>query len=136
MQNNQLPTSEMELTMPNKFKDRRKKNRSQDAFYIFVNLLNIVSWIFLVAALFMLHYARPEFIAGVQDYWGIEGRDFWSPEHLQDLLTLLQFCLFTALATIVLRTRRNRRKTDTFGYNLLVLLIISVVSLATIYSIV
>lgn len=121
------------LQMPNGFVERRKSSRQKDAFYQVVVGLNIIAWILLIASLVVLHYARPDFIAGVQNYWGIEGRDFWSKDHLDDLLTLLQVCLFITVFTIILRSRRNRRKTDRFGVNILILLVISIVSLVTIY---
>ena len=119
--------------LPNGITDRRKISRQQDKLYQFVVALNMLAWAILIGALIVLHYARPEFISGVQTYWGIDGRDFWSKEHLSDLLTLLQVCLFITIATIVLRSRRNRRKTDRFGVNVLILLVISVTSLVTIY---
>lgn len=131
--NSNEPFDETSLEMPTLFKDRRKINRKQDTFYQIVLGLNIVAWIFLIASLILFHYARPEFIAGVQNYWGIEGREFWSEEHLGDLLNLLQLCLLTTIFTIALRSRRNRRKHDRFGVNVLILLVISVTSLVTLY---
>ncbi|GLR72131.1 hypothetical protein [Agaribacter marinus] len=123
-----------ELRMPERQVDRRKKHRNKDTLYRIVVALNIVAWTMLVSALLVFHYARPDFIAGVQNYWGIDGRDFWSQAHLDNLLLLLQACLIISLSAIVLRTRRSRRKSDSFGYNLLVLFVISIVSLATIYT--
>lgn len=119
--------------LPHGGQDRRKASRGTNRFYQIVVGLNIFAWALLVGSLILFHYARPEFITGVQNYWGIEGRDFWSQDHLDDLLALLQICLFTTIVTIVLRSRRNRRKTDRFGVNILILLIISVTSLVTIY---
>ena len=119
--------------LPHGGHDRRKTSRGKDRFYQIVVGLNIFAWALLVGSLILFHYARPEFITGVQNYWGIEGRDFWSEDHLDDLLALLQICLFTTIVTIVLRSRRNRRKTDRFGVNVLILLIISITSLVTIY---
>ncbi len=127
------PFSESSLRMPDEFADRRKKSRTNDRVYQCMVGLNIIAWMLLISALILLHYARPEFITGVQNYWGIEGRDVWSQSHVDGLLTLLQICLFTTIITIVLRSRRNRRKTDKFGVNVLILLIISVASLVTIY---
>jgi hypothetical protein len=116
-----------------KGKDRRKKSRQNDTLYRCVVGLNVIAWFLLIASLILLHYARPEFVTGLQNYWGIDGRDFWSQDHLADLLTLLQICLFTTIITIVLRSRRNRRKTDRFGVNIMILLVISITSLVTLY---
>lgn len=122
-----------DLTIPDNFIDRRKKSRQHDVLYKIVVALNILAWGVLIAALVLLHYARPEFITGVQNYWGIEGREVWSQDKLDYLLATLQFCLLITVITVVLRSRRNRRKTDKFGVNVLILLIISLVSLVTIY---
>jgi len=121
------------LKMPKEFKERRRQSRKHDLLYRLVVGLNIVAWIVLVGALILFHYARPEFITGVQTYWGIDGRNFWSESHLSDLLSLLQVCLFITVFTILLRSRRNRRKTDRFGINILILLVIVIVSLVTLY---
>jgi len=125
--------AESDLIMPTNFVDRRKKERKKDLLYRIVVALNILAWLFLIGALILLHYARPEFITGVQNYWGIEGREFWLEDKLSSLLTVLQTCLIITIVTIILRSRRNRRKTDRFGINILILLIISIVSLVTIY---
>jgi nitric oxide reductase large subunit len=124
---------ETSLEIPKQFEERRKKSRTRDTFYQIVVAMNIIAWLLLIASLMLLHYARPEFIAGVQIYWGIEGREIWSKEHLDDLLTLLQLCLFTTIFTLALRSKRNRRKSDRFGINVLILLVISITSLVTLY---
>ncbi|MDT0594647.1 hypothetical protein [Glaciecola petra] len=136
MTNKKLPSSkvdDIEFTLPKNVVDRRKKSRSHDKLYQIMAGINVLAWIVLMLALIVFHYARPEFITGVQNFWGIEGRDFWAEEHLGDLLTLLQICLFLTIVTIVLRAKRNRRKMDRFGVNILILLIISITSLVTIY---
>ncbi|MFT4654800.1 MAG: hypothetical protein ACJA0G_000287 [Kangiellaceae bacterium] len=127
------PFDETTLRMPDSFPNRRKISRKKDTFYQLVVGINIIAWILLTASLILLHYARPDFITGLQNYWGIEGREFWLENHVEDLLTLLQICLFTTIVTIVLRSRRNRRKTDRFGINVLILLVISISSLVILY---
>lgn len=130
------PFDETRLQMPIVNEDRRLKNRKNDFLYQIVMGLNIIAWFLLIAALILLHYARPEFITGLQNYWGVEGREVWSEDHLDYLVTLLQICLFTTIATIVLRSKRNRRKTDRFGVNVMILLVISIASLVTLYMVV
>ena len=111
--------------------DRRTKPRSQDGFYQLVVSVNFIAWLLLVAALIIFHFARPEFISGVQSYWGIEGREQWSQYYVDSLMTMLKICLATSLITIFLRARRNRRRGDNFGVNLFILTGISVLSLFT-----
>ncbi len=131
--NDQSKLDETELFMPQRITERRLKSRKNDALYRVVVGLNIFAWIVLIIAIILLHYARPDFIAGVQNYWGIEGRETWSEELLDELLMLLQICLLVTIVTIVLRSRRNRRKNDRFGINIIILLVISITSLVTIY---
>lgn len=118
------------MPIPNQA-DRRKKPRSQDTLFRLVVGLNILSWAVLVASLIVFHFARPDFISGVQAYWGVEGRSHWSQQHVDSLITLLQVCLVSTLVSLILRSKRNRRKNDAYGINLFILAGISLVSLVT-----
>jgi nitric oxide reductase large subunit len=116
------------------FTDRRKTPLSKEAMFRVMVFLNICAWIALLAALLFFHYARPELISGVQKFFGEEGRVYWSPEHVEGLLAALQICLGLSLISIILRSRRNRRKADSFGINLLILVVITAIGLATLYT--
>lgn len=116
------------------FVDRRQTPASKEPLFRVMVILNVTAWISLLAALILFHYARPEFISGVQKFWGVEGRIYWSQDHVDGLLATLQVCLGLSLTSMVLRLRRNRRKTDSFGVNLFILATITVLSLITIYT--
>ena len=114
--------------------DRRQTPASKEPLFRIMVILNIVAWFSLLAALILFHYARPEFISGVQKFWGVEGRIYWSEDHIDGLLATLQVCLGLSLVSMLLRFRRNRRKTDSFGVNLFILAAITIISLITIYT--
>jgi len=114
--------------------DRRLKKRADDPFFRIVVILNLCAWVSLFVALILFHFARPEFISGVQKYWGIEGRVYWSKEHVESLLTVLKICLGLSLVSSIMRIRRNRRSDDNFGVNLFILLSITAISLVTLYT--
>jgi hypothetical protein len=118
------------------FVERRLTAASKELLFRIMVIFNVTAWISLLVALILFHYARPEFISGVQKFWGVEGRVYWSREHIDGLLATLQVCLALSLISMILRTRRNRRKTDSFGANLFILVAITTVSLITIYSII
>jgi nitric oxide reductase large subunit len=126
----------MHLKMPDFRRERRKKLRSEDVVYQIAVGLNILAWTLLLSALVVFHYARPEFITGLQNYWGIEGREVWRQEQLNWLTILLETSLLISFFTLIVRARRNRRKADHYGINLLALFILSLISLATIYTII
>lgn len=111
--------------------ERRKKSREQDTYYQVVVTLNSLAWLSLVICLILFHFARPEMVSGVQQFWGIEGRTSWAPQYIDALIMLLQGCLVTSLLTMFLRSRRNRRKSDRYGVNLFILAGISSLSLVT-----
>ncbi|AEP29469.1 hypothetical protein [Brumicola nitratireducens] len=119
---------------PKGFTDRRQTPASKEPLFRIMVILNIVAWFSLLAALILFHYARPEFISGVQKFWGVEGRIYWSEDHIDGLLATLQVCLGLSLVSMLLRLRRNRRKTDSFGVNLFILAAITIISLITIYT--
>lgn len=111
--------------------ERRSTPRSQTPFYKVMLALNIVGWVGMVVVLVLFHYARPDFISGVQQYWGIEGDTTWSESHLSAMTIMLQVCLIVTLVSIIMRARRNRRRSDSFGVNLFILLAIAGISLIT-----
>ena len=110
-------------------KDRRKTPRKADHFYRIVQILNVAAWVVFVVALVVFHYARPELITGLQEYWGIDGRVDWSETLTFYLLLLLGFCLLLATCVFFMGKRRNRRKGDFFGINVYFLLIIGIVAI-------
>lgn len=116
------------------FAERRLMVASKELLFRIIVIFNITAWISLLVALVLFHYARPEFISGIQKFWGVEGRVYWSKEHIDGLLATLQVCLGLSLTSMILRVRRNRRKTDSFGVNLFILVAITIVSLITIYT--
>lgn len=115
--------------------ERRRKSREQDTYYRVVVTLNSLAWLSLIICLVLFHFARPEMVSGVQQFWGIEGRTSWSPAYIEALVSLLQACLLTSLLTMFLRSRRNRRKSDRYGVNLFILTGISSLSLVTLNAV-
>lgn len=109
--------------------DRRRKPRSEDLLFRIIIGLNAVAWIGMFGALILFHYARPEYATGVQQYWGMEGRNTWAMDYVEMLAIVLQVSLGMALITLMLRMKRNRRKTDSFGVNLFFVAVMSIVSL-------
>lgn len=117
---------------PSGFTNRRHTTVTKEPLFRFMVILNVAAWVSLIVALVLFHYARPEFISGMQKFWGVEGRVYWSKEHVDCLLAMLQICLGLSLISMLLRLRRNRRKSDSFGINLFILAIITIVSLITV----
>jgi uncharacterized BrkB/YihY/UPF0761 family membrane protein len=111
--------------------DRRKTPHGDTLFYKVMLGLNILAWAGLVVVLILFHYARPEFITGVQQYWGIEGDNTWTMSYVDAMVVLLRICLVLSLISTVMRARRSRRKNDSFGINLIILTIIVATSLIT-----
>ncbi|NDV90928.1 hypothetical protein GTH32_06905 [Alteromonas sp. 345S023] len=116
------------------FKERRVKPRTKTALYRLMLILNAVGWFSLVVALVLFHYARPDFISGVQRYWGIEGDNTWAPEYVKALFMVLQLALGLALVSMVIHARRNRRRGDNMATNLFVLVAISTICLVTLVT--
>jgi hypothetical protein len=111
--------------------DRRKTPHGDTLFYKVMLGLNILAWAGLVVVLILFHYARPEFITGVQQYWGVEGDNTWTMSYVDAMVVLLRICLVLSLISTVMRARRSRRKNDSFGINLIILTIIVATSLIT-----
>lgn len=114
-------------------KNRRKLPRNQDLLFQVMIGINVIGWVVFIAALLVFHYARPEFISGVQEFWGVSGRDYWSSSLSFYLVALLFGCVGLSLAVLVLKRQRTRRQHDYFGVNGFVLLIVALISLSILY---
>ncbi|MBD3585099.1 hypothetical protein HHX48_05045 [Salinimonas sp. HHU 13199] len=109
--------------------NRRSTPRENDSLYKIVMVVNVLAWGLLVAAFVVFHFARPDFIAGVQRFWNIPGQTDWSREHVGTLFFLVKACLILTLSTMLLRIRRNRRQGDNYGINLYVLTVVGLLTL-------
>ncbi|NVK57993.1 MAG: hypothetical protein HWE26_20525 [Alteromonadaceae bacterium] len=114
--------------------ERRVASGKQKGFYRVEVMLNTLAWLVLLICLILFHYARPEMVTGVQQFWGVEARTYWSGEHVAVLATLLQVTLLTSLITMLLRYKRQRRKSDRYGVNLFILAGISAAGLLTLHA--
>ncbi len=109
--------------------NRRSTPRERDNLYKIVMVINVLAWGLLVAAFVVFHFARPDFIAGVQRFWGVPGQTDWSQDHVGTLFFLVKACLILTLSTMLLRIRRNRRQGDNYGINLYVLTVVGLLTL-------
>jgi heme/copper-type cytochrome/quinol oxidase subunit 2 len=112
---------------------RRKSLRENDRFFQCMVFINVLGWFVFIGALLVFHDARPEFVSGLQAFWGIEGRQEWSKTLTIYLVGLLSLCVFISLAVLIMKRRRNRRDKDNLGINSYVLMLTSVVSLIILY---
>ena len=113
--------------------NRRKYPRERDRFFQCMVFLNVLGWFVFIGALLVFHDARPEFVSGVQAFWGIEGRQGWSKTLTFYLACLLSLCLIISVTVLIMKRQRNRRDKDHFGINGYVLLLTAVSSLIILY---
>jgi|TARA_B110000503_G_C7137916_1_gene409625 hypothetical protein len=112
---------------------RRKSSRENDRFFQCMVFINVLGWFVFIAALLVFHDARPEFVSGVQGFWGIEGRQEWSETLTIYLVGLLSLCVIISLAVLMMKRQRSRREKDHFGINGYVLMCTAVGSLIILY---
>ncbi|MFC3093410.1 hypothetical protein DRW07_04200 [Alteromonas sediminis] len=93
--------------------------------------VNIALWLLMLVAVTLYHQGRPDVMTGLQEYWGMTGRDEWVESYYTWLVRLLQFCLVVSLFTFYLRIKRSRRQQDYLGVNLIFLIVIVAISLFT-----
>tara|TARA_R110002012_G_scaffold281689_2_gene470993 strand:- start:21 stop:407 length:387 start_codon:yes stop_codon:yes gene_type:complete len=113
--------------------NRRKTRIENDKLFQTIVGVNVVGWVVFVAALIVFHYARPEFVTGVQDFWGVTGREQWSSSLSTYLVALLFACVALSLTVLLMKRKRTRRKNDNFGFNGMVLLLVASLSLAALF---
>lgn len=113
--------------------NRRKLPREKDRFFQSMVFINVLGWFAFIGALLVFHDARPEFVSGVQAFWGVEGRQEWSKTLTIYLAGLLSLCVLISVAVLIMKRRRNRREKDHFGINGYVLMLTAMSSLIILY---
>jgi heme/copper-type cytochrome/quinol oxidase subunit 2 len=113
--------------------NRRKQPRENDRLFKFMVAINVIGWFVFLAALLVFHYARPEFISGVQAFWGVTGRQEWSASLSHYLVALLIVCVVISLLVLIIKRQRNRRENDYYGINGYVLMFAAASSLIILY---
>ncbi len=113
--------------------NRRKSPRENDKFFQCMVFINVLGWLVFIGALLVFHYARPEFVSGVQAFWDMEGRQEWSKAPTGYLVGLLSLCVMISVAVLIMKRRRNRRDKDYFGINGHVLMVTATSSLIILY---
>ena len=114
-------------------KNRRMSPREHDIFFQCMVFINVLGWFVFIGALLVFHDARPEFVSGVQAFWGVEARQEWSKTLTIYLVALLSLCVFISVTVLIMKRRRNRRDKDHFGINGYVLMVTAVSSLIILY---
>ena len=113
--------------------NRRKLTRENDRFFQCMIFINVLGWFVFIGALIVFYHARPEFVSGVQAFWGIEGRQEWSETLTVYLFGLLLLCIVISASVLCMKRKRNRREKDYFGINGYVLMFIATLSLIILY---
>ena len=113
--------------------NRRKSPRENDRFFQCMVFINVLGWFVFMGALLVFHDARPEFVSGVQAFWGVEGRQEWSKTLTMYLVVLLSLCVIISVTVLIMKRRRNRRDKDHFGINGYVLMVAATSSLIILY---
>jgi heme/copper-type cytochrome/quinol oxidase subunit 2 len=114
-------------------KNRRKSSREHDRFFQCMVFINVLGWFVFIGALLVFHDARPEFVSGLQAFWGIERRQEWSKTLTMYLVGLLSICVVISVMVLLMKRRRNRRDKDHFSINGYVLMVTAVLSLIILY---
>ncbi|MFM2476160.1 hypothetical protein [Celerinatantimonas sp. MCCC 1A17872] len=112
------------------FVDRRK---GPDHLQRWLGALTILCWLLFLVALIVFHYARPQINYGYLEFKGIDTRQNWDKTYLPWYLRSLWLCFGVTLIDVLLRLKRNRRKSDYHFYNLFILMLMIIGALGSYY---
>ncbi|KMT64871.1 hypothetical protein [Catenovulum maritimum] len=91
-------------------------------------ILTVLAWLGFILSLFSYHFARPELVPGYAEY--IQTTQEYRTEWLKDWTAILTYQLIfsaiVSLLAIIVNSRRLKRKTDKFHFNLVLLALASV----------
>lgn len=110
--------------------DRRKGDDLLQRSFLW---LSLISWGLFLVYVLAYHYARPEVEYGLLRYWDIDIRSGWDLKTLPIFLYAIWSCCGVTLISIFLNFSRNRRLEDYHIFNFVLLLLITLASLAVYY---
>lgn len=112
------------MTEHGAFKNDRR--RGPDLVRRLFGWLAVLAWLVFIAAIIVVHYARPELETGLIRYWELDIRQDWHPTLTAWLHYLLWGTAFLSGISLLLNRLRARRKEDRLHFNLVLLLLTSV----------
>lgn len=108
-----------------RLKPDKERRKGDDWLIILLRVCSIVGWLGFTAFLILFHYARPEMDTGLVRYHELEIRSHWDQRLSDPVLFVIWGCSILSLVAMVLNMWRNRRYDDRKGYNIRLLLAIS-----------
>ena len=106
--------------MKHKHYERRK---SKDFLTKLINYSAMLGWVSIVFTTLVFHLARPDKTG--DRHWKLGNRTTWDTETAQFLLYLFAFGLSLSILGVFVNILRNKRKSDIFHINLIVLAVTS-----------
>ena len=113
-------------------KENKDKRKSNDAISVIIRFMGYLSWAFTIIALLIIDVARPETPNFIDRFLKNEIRVVWDMALIQATLYLVVFEGIFSIIGIVLNTTRLKRKYDRFNISLMISLLFSLVTIATI----
>lgn len=114
--------------------NRRKKiperRQKPDLVLRLITLSGALSWILLLPVLVLVEKARPVLVTFFDRWMGLEGRDYWDADAYLYAFYLMLLIMLLSAGGLVLNAFRNKRSTDSWRANLIVVFLLSVAGVA------
>lgn len=110
-----------------KIPERRKK---PDLVLRLITLSGALSWILLLPVLVLVEKARPVLVTFFDRWMGLEGRDYWDADAYRYAFYLMLLIMLLSAGGLLLNAFRNKRSTDSWRANLIIVFLLSVAGVA------
>ncbi len=104
---------------------RVERRKGPDIWLRVITFLGVGSWILFVAAMMVLHKARPPLHTVAARSANIYQRSTWSEDLIQILLYLMFIGLAISSAGLIINVKRMRRRDDQVRVNLILIWLLS-----------
>ncbi len=107
-----------------------RRRRKADPLTIILEICAIAGWVGIFGVQIVAWLAAPEMDTSITRFHDLDLRHHWQSRWANYLPILLGLCATLSIIALMVRPMRSRRKTDSKHWNVLVLLILTLIGIA------
>jgi len=116
------------------YRQNKERRMGPDVFTQVLTWVSVIGWLTILVAAIFLFLSQPEMSTGFLRYRNISIRETWLQNWVQWAYPFCAVASLASLTGLLLHTQRGRRKTDSPGFTLYLLAVLSILAMVLVTS--